>query len=304
MVKKNKLTTTAIIALLASSFMGATYAVGNDYNIANMYSYQDLNTDEENGILLMREEEKLARDVYLTLYDKYQVQVFSNIANSEQRHMDSILNLIDKYNLTDPISNDEVGVFSNQEYQDLYNQLVEQGSSSEIEALKVGASIEDLDIKDLDEWINKSNNDDFIATFKNLEKGSRNHMRSFIGTLDNYRENYNPQFISEEYYNEIISSDMERGMMYGRNGQVVMRMNESNMHQYGNGMQQGGYMNRYQQANMGNNPNANNGYGYQQANMGNNPNTNNMNGNQQANNGNSFTNSFSNFFRNLFGWFK
>ena len=49
---------------------------------------------EKDGLILMREEEKLARDVYLHSFDLYGVQIFSNISNAEQTHMDRILDLL------------------------------------------------------------------------------------------------------------------------------------------------------------------------------------------------------------------
>jgi hypothetical protein len=160
----------------------------------------------------MREEEKLARDVYLTLYNKWHLQVFSNIARSEQKHMDAMKALIDKYGLTDPVVDDSVGVFSDPQMQELYTQLVNQGSNSIVDALKVGATIEDLDIKDLED-VKTTDNDDVRFVYNNLEKGSRNHLRAFVGVLDRYGASYSPQYISEDYYEEIISTPRERGMV-------------------------------------------------------------------------------------------
>ncbi len=65
-------------------------------------SYQALNSSEVQGILYMREEEKLARDVYLKLYEMWKLPIFKNIAESEQIRMDLVKALIIKYNLTDP----------------------------------------------------------------------------------------------------------------------------------------------------------------------------------------------------------
>ncbi|WP_457750504.1 DUF2202 domain-containing protein, partial [Thermococcus sp.] len=141
--------------------------------------YANLSQDEIDGLLWMVEEEKLARDVYLTLYQEWGIQVFSNIANSEQMHMDSVLGLIEKYNLTAPETLDQVGVFTNPELQALYDQLIDMGSRSEEDALKVGALIEETDIKDLEKWINETDNEDIKAVYSNLMAGSDNHLRAF-----------------------------------------------------------------------------------------------------------------------------
>ncbi|KPU63252.1 hypothetical protein EP1X_04630 [Thermococcus sp. EP1] len=173
-------------------------------------STTSITEEEKQGILWMREEEKLARDVYLTLYEKWRLPIFNNIAESEQTHMEAVKSLIDKYALEDPII-DEVGKFNNRELQELYNQLVEKGSKSVEDALIVGAMIEELDIVDLQKWISKTDKQDIIEVYENLMKGSRNHLRSFVSNLKNYGVTYEPQYLSKEEYEKIINSPMEEG---------------------------------------------------------------------------------------------
>nr|WP_042680360.1 DUF2202 domain-containing protein [Thermococcus paralvinellae] len=172
---------------------------------------EPLTEEEKQGLLWMREEEKLARDVYLTLYEKWKLPIFQNIARSEQTHMDSVKLLLEKYNLPDPVADEVVGKFSNPEIQKLYNELVEKGSKSQIDALKVGAMIEELDIVDLQKWISKTNKQDIITVYENLMKGSRNHLRAFVSQLKNYGVTYEPQYLSKEEYEQIINSPMETG---------------------------------------------------------------------------------------------
>ncbi|TXL06789.1 hypothetical protein BMR07_06350 [Methylococcaceae bacterium CS1] len=89
----------------------------------------ELSQDEIDSLLFMREEEKMARDVYLTQYESWNDSVFDNIATSEQEHMDAIKPLLDTYNLPDPVI-DEIGAFANSELEELYNKLVEDGEAS------------------------------------------------------------------------------------------------------------------------------------------------------------------------------
>jgi len=152
----------------------------------------------------MRQEEKLARDVYLTLYDKYGLRIFANIAKSEQRHTDTVKYLLDKYGVEDPVTDDTVGVFKDAEFTNLYNQLVAQGSQSVVDALKVGATIEDLDIKDLEDEIAKTDKYDLQIVFSNLKRGSYNHMRAFVAWLNYYGSDYQPQFISQDEFDSIL----------------------------------------------------------------------------------------------------
>ena len=165
-----------------------------------------LSQEEINNILFMREEEKLARDVYLTLYQMYGLQIFENIASSEQRHMDAVLTLIEKYNLTDPVV-DEIGIFTNETLQELYNHLIEKGSQNLIDAVFVGALIEEKDIIDINSLINTTNNPDIIQIFTNLVEGSANHLKAFSSQYESLTgESYQPQLLSFEQYIETISS--------------------------------------------------------------------------------------------------
>ena len=81
-----------------------------------------LTETEAATLTFMREEEKLARDVYLMLADLWGNQIFSNIAASEQKHMDAPKSMLDKYNLPDPVL--EEGEFADPELQHLYDRLV------------------------------------------------------------------------------------------------------------------------------------------------------------------------------------
>ena len=105
----------------------------------------------------IREEEKLAYDVYQTMFDIYGVSVFQNIPNSELSHMEAMLSIIKKYNLTDPLVTNARGVFVNTNLQVLYNQLVSQWRVSLLAAYQVGATIEDLDISDLNSSLEVTN---------------------------------------------------------------------------------------------------------------------------------------------------
>jgi len=172
---------------------------------------EDLNGDELASIAYLREEEKLARDVYTTLYNKWGANPFTNIAKSEQTHMDAVLILLNKYSLPDPVGSNAVGVFNNATLQNLYNQLVAKGNISLLEAFKVGATIEDLDIFDLNKALLKIDNQDIKLVFDNLNKGSRNHMRSFYKNILNNGGGYSPQYITQAEFDAIINSEMEKG---------------------------------------------------------------------------------------------
>lgn len=138
---------------------------------------------EEQNILYMREEEKLARDVYLVMYDLWGANIFANISDSEQRHMDAIKNLITRYDLTDPVV-DKIGEFTNPDLKELYDDLIEAGEVSLEEALKVGVEIEELDIADLEQALTETDKRNIERVFQNLLNGSNNHLDAFNACLD------------------------------------------------------------------------------------------------------------------------
>jgi hypothetical protein len=175
--------------------------------------YEEVDAVEEADALLMREEEKLARDVYLAMDDLWGLRVFSQISWSEQSHMDAVLAVIDKYGIVDPVSTNPPGVFTDPALQQTFDLLFDQGSQSLIDALVVGATIEDLDIHDLDVALSRTDNLDLRTVYQNLQKGSRNHLRAFVGLLQANGETYEPQYISQAEFDAIVSSPKEHGLM-------------------------------------------------------------------------------------------
>ncbi|MGD8403573.1 MAG: DUF2202 domain-containing protein [Anaerolineales bacterium] len=178
----------------------------------------DLSPEESASLLFMREEEKLARDVYNALYEIWGQPTFTNIAASEQAHMDEIKLLLDRYNLADPAL--EPGSFSDPNLQSLYDQLVAQGSVSLVEALKVGAAIEEIDILDLQDRLAQTDNADIQQVFNNLMLGSYNHLNAFVGVLSMQSgEVYQPQYLSAEAYAAIVTGQTGNG--YSNGGQAT-----------------------------------------------------------------------------------
>jgi hypothetical protein len=138
---------------------------------------------EKDGLIYMRLEEKLARDVYLTLGKTYTQKMFVNIPESEQRHMDAVKVLLNKYVITDPITDNEIGSFTNADFKKLYDDLVAKGKTSFRDAMLVGKEIEEMDIKDLNERLEQTDNPDIKSVYENLKRGSENHLKAFTNHL-------------------------------------------------------------------------------------------------------------------------
>jgi hypothetical protein len=161
---------------------------------------------EKEGIKRIYEVEKLARDVYQYLYNKWETPALNIISGSEQTHMDIMKELVDKYNLDDPVEGNDFGEFSNSELQQLYNALIERGLSSEVNALSTAAMIEEFDIVDINKYVNHTDRDDIISAYNRLTAGSENHLRVFVAGLKDKGVEYQPQYLSQQDYNQIISA--------------------------------------------------------------------------------------------------
>ncbi len=138
-----------------------------------------LNEDEEATLVYVREEEKLARDVYLYLFDYWQHNVFAQIAVSEQNHMNAILVQLIKFGVPDPAFGNGEGEFSNPDLQDLYDALIAKGVLSLLDALEVGIIIEEMDIEDLLASINETSKLSLVKVYNNLLEGSLTHLDTF-----------------------------------------------------------------------------------------------------------------------------
>jgi hypothetical protein len=204
-------------SVLAVSGDGTTSVIEANLKSA-LIETSDLTDSELASLLKMKEEEKLARDVYAVLAKKWGSQVFTNISAAENNHLNAIVLLLSNYGSTET-SIGEAGVFVDTAVQTLYNDLVAKASVSVEEAYKIGALIEEMDIKDLTEALSSTTNENVTLVFENLLKGSRNHLRAFNRQLTTLGIVYTPVYISQADYDLIVSSSMEKGKQYRMNGQ-------------------------------------------------------------------------------------
>ncbi|MEL0455163.1 DUF2202 domain-containing protein [Flavobacteriaceae bacterium SZ-1-7] len=207
---------TAIILALSFSFL---YACNEEDSINELnensinelndnLNAQELNDSDKEALLFMLEEEKLARDTYVFLDNLWSINQFANIKNSEQSHMDAVESLLVQYGIDYKIL--PAGQFTDKTLQDFYDQFISDGSKSAADALQIGATIEDLDIVDLQEYIDATSNTSLIAVFENLKCGSTNHLRAFLKGIENLGDTYTPQFLSVDVYNSIINATNQK----------------------------------------------------------------------------------------------
>ena len=183
----------------------------NSVDLKTVTTGTDAITDSQSDWLkFMREEEKLAHDLYVAFSEIYTVPVFKNIPRAELNHMNAVLTILTTYSIEDHAST-ENGVFNNADLQTLYNTLLAKGKVSLVEALKVGALVEETDILDLAKVYELNPGDDLTALTEALMLGSRNHLRAFTRVLKVNGVVYAPVALTLEDYTAIVTSDWERG---------------------------------------------------------------------------------------------
>ena len=168
-----------------------------------------LTAEEIDGLLWMREEEKLAHDVYVALGDAWGGRVFENVARAESTHTEAVATLLDRYGITDPAAGPPAGLFTNPDIRALYDDLLARGKTSLVDAFTVGALIEELDLSDL--HARATDTPDIALVYADLERGSENHLRAFVRNLGRQGETYTPTRLSQAELDSITGAVREQG---------------------------------------------------------------------------------------------
>jgi hypothetical protein len=148
--------------------------------------------------------------VYLTLGEYFDTNIFRNIAAAEQKHMDRVKSLLDKYGLVDPVTDNTIGIFTNPIFSEFYDS--ETNNDVEIkEAILTGILIEETDIMDLQKAINDTDKADIQNIYGNLLRGSRNHLRAFVRKLESMGIVYEATVLDQTVADAIVNSPTERG---------------------------------------------------------------------------------------------
>jgi hypothetical protein len=130
-------------------------------------------------LIYLVQEEKLARDVYTTLYSATGLRQFNNISKSEQTHMTLMQDLLKTYGITDPTIGLPVGSFKDASLTALYKQLVTSGKTSTTAALASGVAIEKKDITDISTILKVNQAADVTYVLDRLLSGSKSHLAAF-----------------------------------------------------------------------------------------------------------------------------
>lgn len=173
----------------------------------NVNAQENFSATEKEDLIFMWQEEKLARDVYDSMYRKYYINPFVNIRQSERRHMAEMERLITKFNITYHVTSEDLpGYFDNVELKKLYFVCISNGSQSEKEALRAGALIEETDIKDLKERVKHTQHTAIQEAYQYLLMGSENHLRAFCRRLKAMDAEYKPMVLDTESFQKILDN--------------------------------------------------------------------------------------------------
>ena len=185
------LTVVLSMALPASSWAGGPGGgkggMQGAAKACKVLSQETLSDAEIDTLMYMREEEKMARDLYIRFNEMYgaTVSVFGNISRSEQKHMDAVKGLLDAYGLVDPVKDDGVGVFTNRVLAAQFTELLDQGDTLK-GALGVGVIVEEQDLEDLVAAMKEADEPCIDRVYSNLLKGSTNHLAAFNRVLGRF----------------------------------------------------------------------------------------------------------------------
>jgi len=165
---------------------------------------------EAADLAFVREEEKLARDVYRELA-AIGGEPFETIAESEETHMARVAELLEAHGVPDPTSGLGHGRFRDPSLGALYRDLVTAGKRDRASALAVGLEIEELDLHDLGAVQARSSQSDVRAALDELVRGSRNHLRAFYAQLSAAGGTYEAKHIEQALFMAIATSERETG---------------------------------------------------------------------------------------------
>ena len=143
-----------------------------------------LGADTLDVLRYLREEVKLARDVYSALSDIWGMPVFENTAKSKQSLMNAVSCFLTPYGFGAPTG--DAGKFVDSDLQELYSYLIDRGKVSRSNAIDVTILVEQTVIADLNDVFLQTNEKDVYKVLTLLKEGSENHLHELSRYLVMY----------------------------------------------------------------------------------------------------------------------
>lgn len=163
-----------------------------------------ISAEESKQVIQILEQRKMARDLYYKLYKTWHSDTFKRLSDSEQIYLNSLKKLTTKLNIIDPTIDDTKGVFSSDYITKLYIDFSKIGLSSDYEAFRIAATVQDLMINDINQLLNSSSDKSIIDAMNNTKQGSISHLRACNREIKKFGMTYQAQFLSTEELRAIL----------------------------------------------------------------------------------------------------
>jgi hypothetical protein len=131
----------------------------------------------------MREEERVARDLYTQLGRSSGEAIFTRIAAAEQRHLDAVERLMSSQGMDPDAAGTTVGRYAVPDLQSAYNRWLAAGRASDQAAYKVGVELEKQDIAEL-KALRVASGTTGARVVQALRTGSEHHLAAFTKAVN------------------------------------------------------------------------------------------------------------------------
>lgn len=143
-----------------------------------------LTEEQKDMLFFIYQEEKVARDVYITLGKIYNSEkTFRLMQITEQRHLDCTRELCEFYGVdTSSVDESDIGAFESPVLKMLYDAYTEKGKSSFRDALEITEFIGASDV-DMLEHASIGMPSDVVSVYEKLKKGHMNHPNTYESVI-------------------------------------------------------------------------------------------------------------------------
>lgn len=162
--------------------------------------------DDKALLLKLYSEEKMAYDLYGEFYERWQLNVFSDVQQREARHVWCVEVIMNKYSAAVSAGKKKI-LYHDKETEDLYNELSVKGCISDLSALEAAAYLKEKFISDLRTRALNINDGYLLKVIFLLEKAAKSHFQAFVKSIRLSGSDYTPAFLTDGEYSNIMTPE-------------------------------------------------------------------------------------------------
>lgn len=182
-----------IAAMIMMSCSKNDDLVNPEYTQANDGDTKSLTIAEQNDLLYMIEKEKMMRNIYKTMFQEYNVELFQSIYQAKESHLSLLSSKIDKYDVHNPLVYSAENEFENSSLQLVYDDFLAKKLIYEIEALNFVKNMEERHINYVETTVSQvDGNDDIVSVYNVILLGSQAHLDALLGFASGYTDLIKP----------------------------------------------------------------------------------------------------------------